>query len=223
MATADDYTSLVTSEHRDKQKFMQVVGLMAQTFADIQNTTLAIVQAYDLDQAVDDQLDTLGLWIGLSRYLETPITGVYFEFNNPALGWNQGIWRGPFDSGVGITRLDNDTYRLFLRAKIQANHWDGTIDGYNAAMDTIFAGTGTNVTVIDNQDMSMDVVISGTAPTPLQLALISQGYLGLKPVTVRVNGYYMSSVSGTPVFAFNAPTGDTFAGWNIGSWAVPIV
>ena len=223
MANVADYTSLITSEHNTRPNFMAVVGTLLQGPTDIINVEASFSELFDLDTAVGQQLDTVGAWIGLSRYVATPLTGVFFSYNTPGLGWNQGVWKGPFDTGVGVTRLDDGTYRLFLRAKIQANKWDGTIAGYTAAMDIVFAGTGTTVTVVDRQDMTMDVVIAGTTPTPIQLALISQGYLGLKPVTVRVNGYYTSSVSGNPVFAFNAPAGDTFAGWNIGSWAVPII
>ncbi|WP_279386599.1 anti-CBASS protein Acb1 family protein [Sodalis glossinidius] len=66
--------------------------------------------------------------IGLSRYVKTPITGVYFALDTDRVGFDQGSWKRRFDADSGFTELDDETYRAILRAKIRANHWDGTCE-----------------------------------------------------------------------------------------------
>ncbi len=220
MSTVADYSALITSEHAGKPKFSAWLGLLVSGLVDTQNLTSTFSALYDLDVAVDDRLDVCGQWAGLSRYVVTPITGVYFSWDTSGVGWDQGVWEGPFDPVTGVTRLDDETYRMFIRAKIAANHWDGTIQGYQDALAYVFQGTGTVVSLVDHQDMSMDVVFSGTPPSALSQALITQGYLQLKPTTVHINGYYITSVPGAPIFAWDAPGSSSFAGWDTGAWAV---
>lgn len=219
MADVTDYTELITSEHADKAKFMQMVTYMAQVFTDIQNTTISIPSLFDLDSAVGVQLDVIGLWVGLSRYVGAPISGIYFSFNTADVGWNQGNWKGPFDPTEGLVQLDDETYRLMLKSKIGANSWDGTLEQYQEIMQLIFAGTGSYAFGVDYQDMSMEIVVAGDIPSALFQALLTRGYFPMKPVTVRIRGYTISTTPGAPVFAFNAAPGSPYVGgWNVGGW-----
>lgn len=222
MASYDDYLSLITSEHNQKPKYMAMLGLFATPLVDDQNLTASLPQKYDLDVAVGNQLDTVGRWIGLSRSLPVPISGVYFSWDAAGVGWDEGVWRSPFDPITGLTALDDETYRLFLKAKVGANHWDGTNAGWQQIMNLVFASTGTVVSYVDNQDMSMDVLITGATPPALSLQLIKQGYLQLKPAGVRINNYFITSVSSTPIFAWDAVPGTGFGGWDEGAWAIPL-
>ena len=155
------YTGLITSEHREKPKFDALVALVAGSFADVNNAAASLNEAFDLDRAVGVQLDAVGLWIGLSRKVLVPISGVYFSFDTDGLGWEQGNWKGPYDPDAGITSLDDETYRTMLRAKIAANHWDGTLGNYREIMQQAFGGFGVTVVPVDNQDMTMDVYFFG--------------------------------------------------------------
>ena len=85
---------------------------------------------------------------------------------------DQGVWQGPFDPDNGLTVLDDDTYRLLLRAKIGANHWDGTLETSAAILNQIFQG-GTHVLIEDNGDMSVDIGVAGAPPSALFLALLT--------------------------------------------------
>ncbi|MGC7970039.1 DUF2612 domain-containing protein, partial [Salmonella enterica] len=67
---------------------------------------------FDLDQAIGVQLDAVGEWVGISRNITVPLAGVYFSFDIAGLGFDQGVWKGPFDPDTGLTTLDDDTYRL---------------------------------------------------------------------------------------------------------------
>lgn len=138
MAQTSDYIGLVTSEHADKPKFVATLSALVQCFVDLQNVTLQIPFDFDLDVAVGVQLDAVGEWVGISRNVNTPLTGVYFSFDTVALGFDQGVWKGPFDPDTGVVSLDDDTYRLLIRAKIGANNWDGTLGSSAAILNSIF-------------------------------------------------------------------------------------
>lgn len=140
MVDVSQYTGLITSEHADKPKFTAMVSAVAQCFVDQQNALGNFIPSFDLDEAMGAQLDTLGAWVGIGRRVRTPLTGVYFSFDIAGVGFDQGVWQGPFDPSTGITVLDDDTYRLLIRAKIGANHWDGTLASSAAILNLIFQG-----------------------------------------------------------------------------------
>lgn len=142
MPDIKDYTGKITSEHADKPKYMAMVEAVSQCFLDTSQVAAGLPDDFDLDLATDAQLDDVGLWVGISRNIPTPLTNVYFAFDTPGLGFDQGSWKGPFDPDNGITTLDNETYRSLLRAKIGANHWDGTLESSKAILDLIFNPDG---------------------------------------------------------------------------------
>lgn len=259
MAQVSDYTNLITSEHADKPKFVATVSALVQCFVDLQNAALQIPFEFDLDNAIGVQLDAVGKWVGISRNVNTPLSGVYFSFDTAGLGFDQGVWQGAFDPSTGVVSLDDDTYRLLIRAKIGANRWDGTLGTSAAILNSIFASsdsqssfpvllsdgsqvvtydsstsslenvsmsTGgqsaqeTYVFIQDNGDMSITYGIAGTLPSALFLALLRGGYIPLKPEAVHINGYYVPSVSNTPLFGFDVEN-NLISGFDVGSWAVP--
>ncbi len=215
MADIDDYTGKITSEHSDKPKFMAMVEGVCQPFIDTNNVTSGLPANFDLDDAVDDQLDTVGLWVGISRNIATPLTGVYFSLDVPGLGFDQGAWKGPFDPDSGITTLDNDTYRALIRAKIGANRWDGTLPQAKEILDQVFSGDSL-VFMQDNQDMSITIGVAGKSPTAIELALLTGGYIPLKPQSIRVK-YYIAPTADGPLFGFDV-TNEYIAGFDQGSW-----
>lgn len=214
-----DYTSLITSQHRHKPKFKSMVSAVAGAFDEVRTVFEQIVQSYDLDVAVGDQLDAIGLWVGLSRYISTPLA-VYFSLDTAGLGFDQGNWKGPYDPDTGLTRLDDSTYRTMIRAKIGANNWDGTAGGMLAIFQRAFSGTGALPFVIDNQDMTMTVCLAGASPPALLKSLLTHGYLPLKPAGVKVN-YLQTSVSGSPLFGFDI-NNQYISGFNSGAFAIPL-
>lgn len=220
MVDVSKYQALVTSEHSDKPKFMALVTGVAQFFVDLQNLMASMPGLFDLDVAVGQQLDVVGQWVGVSRQLEIPLTGVFFSFGVEGLGFGQGTWLGPFDPTDQLTSLGDDAYRQLIRAKIMANSWDGTIPGAYAAYEKLLAGTGAKVIIFDNCDMSIAIGIMGD-PDPVTLSLITSGILPLKPGTVRINAYYEPSVPDTPFFGFGVQN-DTIAGFGAGCWPTEV-
>ncbi|VVD29149.1 DUF2612 domain-containing protein [Paraburkholderia dioscoreae] len=219
MAQISDYTDLVTSEHADKPKFMATIEALTSCFVDLRNFQQSVPEAFDLDDAVGVQLDAVGLWVGIGRQVATPLTGVYFSLDVSGLGFDQGVWQGPFDPSTGLTTLDDETYRMLIRARIGANHWDGTAETSVAILRSIF-DTSSRVFIQDHDDMSISICIAGSPPNALSLALLKGGYIPLKPETVRVNTVVVTTLTGAPLFGFDMDN-DLVAGFETGAWGVP--
>lgn len=151
------YTDLITNYHATKPKYFDHIDLSTQPLIDITTATKGLVSAFDIDTAVGVQLDTLGLWIGRSRIVSQPIEGVYFSWDTDELGYDQGVWQGPYDPDSGYTSLSDDTYRIILKAKIAINNWDGRNDSLPPILDAATEGSGLKMQIVDNQDMTISV------------------------------------------------------------------
>lgn len=215
MTDTSRYTEKITSEHADKPKYMAMVKATAQCFLDASDAARSLPEEFDLDEAVGAQLDVVGEWVGISRNIATPLTGVYFALDTDGLGFDEGAWQGPFDPDSGITVLDDDTYRTLIRARIGANRWDGTLEQSKAILDLVFSGD-TFVFIEDNQDMTITIGVSGKRPTALQLALLTGGYIPIKPQSVGIDYYIVPSQDG-PMFGFDIDN-QYVAGFDEGSW-----
>lgn len=220
MADLSTYTDLVTPQHSDKPKYMAMLAAVFGCFVDQQNLLSSMPSAFDLDNAVGKQLDAVGLWVGVKRDVAVPITGAYFAWDTPGLGWDQGSWQGPFDPTTGISSLDDGTYRVLIKAKIGANHWDGTLPTAKTILDSVFTG-GSLAIIQDNGDMTITFGIAGTQPSALLRAILSQGLLPLKPEAVHVDGYVMTSIDGTPMFGLDVEN-DYIAGLDVGALAIDL-
>lgn len=219
--TNEDYLNLITSEHRGKEKFEATVVAGVSPFSKLQSVMQGLPADFDIDQAVGVQLDAVGAWIGRSRRIDTPLVGVYFTWDDLASdGWESGIWKGPFDPDSGLVDLPDDAYRVLLKAKIAANSWDGTIPGAYAIWATVF--TSSQLVIQDNQDMSMVVGIAGQPLSIVDQALLTNGYIPLKPEGVRIQYYAVAPAAGA-LFAWDTDEGSALAGWDTGQWAVELI
>lgn len=198
-----DYTTLITSEHADKPNFVATVALTAGAFGGISDTLLQMSQIFNVDTAVGDQLDKIGEWVGVSRIQNAPITDVFFSFDIAGLGWDEGSWRSPFDPTTGIISLDDRTYRAFIKATIALNYWDGTVGQAQEIGMSYLTDFGLIAVVLDNMDMSMDVLIIGSGVSQVLKSLFQQGLFPPKAAGVRINNYYFSD---TPLFGLDLDT-----------------
>lgn len=219
MASIDDYLALVPSANAGQPDFMAMLRVLLQPFVNIQNALAAMPDDFDIDNALGPQLDAIGVRVGLSRQLSVPITGVYFALDTAGVGLDQGVILGPFDPIDGLTSIDDETYRLFLKIKILANSWDGSFGELQMILAAI-AGSGTFIFAQDNFDMSYTIGVSGIVPSALFVALLRQTNTWLRPMTVSVNTIFVTSDSGTPIFGLDVEN-DYIAGLDVGSWATP--
>lgn len=159
----DSYLYNITSQHRDKPNYIAWLSAHLNKIDDVYNVLKSMDDAFDIDNAIGTQLDTLGVVIGRERALTfQPLN----EFN-PV--------------------LTDEYYRLVLKAKIAMNNWDGTIPSIYEIWNNIF-GTDEDLSlqIKDNQDMSFNVYITGYTDQ-IQQDLIQHGYIIPKPEGVNVN------------------------------------
>lgn len=183
--TIPDYTGLIISQHALKPKFAATVGLSVEPFVALQAMDAEAISATTIDNARGVQLDWIGEWVGITRNVPTPISGVYFSWNTTiAEGWNNGIWKGEFDPTTGLSQLPDNDYRILIKAKIKANNSSGTIPEIYDILDAAFPGVA--IDVIDNQDMTMEILYTIADFTAIQEAILIQGLIPIKPAGVAI-------------------------------------
>lgn len=183
--TTDEYLALVTQEHSDKPKFMATVQACVSPFAKIQQVMRGFVNDFDVDQAIGVQLDIVALWVGVLRRVGIPITDYYFTWDDVVKdGWDNGVWKGIGDPDAGFVDLPDDLFRTLIKAKIQANHWRGDIAGAYDILNQALSVDGV-VKIVDNQNMSMTVQVQAGVLPAVEQALVTAGYLPIKPAGVK--------------------------------------
>lgn len=219
------YTDLITNYHYSKDKFRNHVDLTTRPLTDISTAITSLITEFDIDQAEGVQLDILGKWIGRTRVVSQSISGIYFSFDTDGLGFDQGVWQGPFDPDAGFTNLSDDVYRIVLKTKIAINHWNGTNETLPEILDTALAGSGLKMQIVDNQDMTISVWVFpevDISTVSLELiAAIRQGYLTVKAAGVWAGDIQTPSVEtpseGNKFFGFDL-NNDYIAGFDEGAW-----
>jgi hypothetical protein len=218
MTKTDEWVALITPQHADKPKYMATVRASVSPFSDIVAFLGSLPSAFDLDEARGAQLDTIGQWAGVSRYIPTPLTGVYFTLGTAGLGLGGGHLKGPFDPDTGLTALSDDSYRVLLKGQIASNAWDGTIPGAYAVWEILFKGSGTGVVIQDRGGMQMLYALSGVVPDAVTLALFKTGYLNLKPAGVRISAFMTPYASDVPYFGLGVQN-SSIAGLGAGAFS----
>ncbi|MDD9238258.1 DUF2612 domain-containing protein [Enterobacter roggenkampii] len=219
------YTDLITNYHAGKPLFFQHVDLSTRPLTDVSTSLNSLITAFDIDTAVGVQLDILGEWIGRSRIVSVPISGIYFSFDTDGLGFDQGVWQGPYDPDSGYTALSDETYRVILKAKIAINNWDGTNDSLPQILDTALTGSGLRMQIVDNQDMTISIWVFpevDISDVSLELiAAIKQGYLTVKAAGVWGGSIEIPAVEtpseGNRFFGFDMDN-EYIAGFDDGAW-----
>lgn len=187
MADIIRYTNLVTSQHQNKPKFMAWLTAALNPIDDGATLANNLNTYFDIDTAIGKQLDILGEVIGVGRTVNFQPSG-----------------------GVSPV-LDDDTYRIVLKAKIMQNQWDGTIGQIYELWSALFGSTAYMI-LQDNQDMTLIAQIFGLSST-IQQDLISNGYIVPRPEGVTMNYLYITN----PVFSYDMET-TYYKGYDEGYW-----
>jgi|SRR6185503_2170190 len=178
------YLSLITSEYQSSPNFLNWLGVVLGIISDIHQLFCGMVSAFDIDTAVGAQLDIIGLLLGANRTVGFQPTG-----------------------GVSPT-LDDTSYRIYLKAKIAQNQWNGQLDSLYGIWTNLFPGGF--IDVIDNQNMTCTILLSGGFTSIMQ-DLITNGYIIPRPEAVQYN----FSFATLPIFGFDQ--NNTFvAGFDLG-------
>ncbi len=222
------YLRLVTPRHARRLRFMATIEATVGPFADAQDAFAAMPLAYDLDLAEGVQLDAVGEWVGRSRYIPIPVPDPWFRWGDAKRGWGVGYWKGVFDSGERLARLDDRTYRQLLRAKILANYSDGTIAGAQRALDAFF-GAPTILRVMDRSravgwtpsapsavEMRWQIAVAQKIPDGVRLEVLAQNLIPTKPAGVNLD-IRVTTVDNSPLFGWGM-SNDLASGWGQGAW-----
>jgi len=214
--TTETYQNLLTSEYQGQPNFEAMIAADTAPLVQIQAVLASMIPLFDLGTPpVGNQLDIIGQWVGVSRDLQVPVTGVLFTWNGTVTeGWNRGIWADASNSS-SVTVLTDAAYLTLIQAKIAANRWDGTTEGAYAIWSIVFPNLV--ILIQDNENMSFAVAIQGTVLDSLTEALLTDGLIPLKPEGVRISAYYIP-VDTNPLFGWNMNTAYV-QGWGTGSWA----
>lgn len=215
--TRDEYLARLTQQHRDKPRFRATVSASIDAALNIATVLDALRgAALHIDTAIGKQLDTLGAWVGAARRIDTDVRGIFFSWDSddPREAWDYGLWSSS-DEQTGQIVLPDAPYRTLIRAKIAANHWDGSIGAYYAAIQEVFAPS--DILLVDNQNMTYDLVVSGQPLDSVDQALLLGGYLALKPVGVRIRCYAFPPSQGGPVLIWDRD--DDLGRWDVAYWS----
>jgi hypothetical protein len=208
-----DYTALIPGQNQNKPKFIGWLAANLQPIVDAQQAANELYKAFILDTAVGVQLDILGQQLGQSRTVNFIPEG-----------------------GVSST-LNDDLYRLILKAAILKNTWKGTRQEIYDFWIRVFPQYP--IIIVDNQDMSMSYSIFGLPLDPSALMpftydsptlgydagywvnqsggllreLILHHYLTPKPAGVSVSYSFPTQV----IFAYDQNS-TYLKGYNAGNW-----
>lgn len=185
---SEKYLNVITSQHRTKEKYINFVSNLLKPLFDVAECLLNYDYDFDLDYAVGNQLDIIGKIVGVDRYVD-------------------------FVLSDGTNKLNDDDYRVLVKAKIAQNHWDGTRENIFNIWDNLFPNVRLNL--IDNLNMTCLVFVSAESMTQNQIGMLYAGLLVPRPAGVQYNYYFGEGA----IFAFDMDT-EMFKGWDLGNWVV---
>lgn len=190
----------VTEQFKNKQIIDRYIQLLIDQQNGLQNVFKDLIQKRSIDEATGSTLDLIGEIVGQPRELVSADLYNFFGF----LGEPQAESFGQFDDKTiggyfysmgtamgGNILLDDETYRLFIKAKTLKNTTSCTPEEFIQFINSIF---GTTVTSITEGPEAQFTVFIGTPLNSFQQALLnyatfSQGYearLIPKPVGVGI-------------------------------------
>jgi hypothetical protein len=204
------YTQLFTGQYQNAIKTLAAFGVSELPLVKCQALNNSFSTIFDLDTATGQQLDICGEWIGQSRQINIELVGVYFEWDaHPESGWDLGIWKETDSPDSGTTILPDDVYRQLLIIQAFANQWGGT----NQELINLYARLD-GVTLVDNHDMTMLLLIEDSVP-PITRNILTAVTSRLRPSGVELITLIIPA--GAKVFFWDFPSDGT-AGWDAGYW-----
>ena len=180
------YLNLLTGQYAQSVKLQAFLSVFLEKMNDISECSDSMANTFDLDLAVDKQLDIIGEIIGVSRVLN-------FQ---------------PSNSMSPI--LNDDDYRILLKATIGTNHWDGKFTSLNGLWQNLFPSG--YIIIQDNQDMTINIFLVGNFNL-IMIDMITHGLIIPRPQGVLIN-YMLGQV---PFFGFDSEN-DYISGFDVGHW-----
>lgn len=182
-----EYTNLITSEHSPQPDFIATIQLLADGVGSITTLLDSFPTLFDLDNAINHELDVDGQWIGFSRTVggillvqffgfgDDPSALTFGELNNPSVG---GRFYELGEDTSSTATLADPEYRLVLRAKILQNDWDGSATQFqNALYDILGIPVATTPFIFDPGSMVVTIAPQQAVDAVLSQLLVSYDLL----------------------------------------------
>lgn len=191
----------VTEQFKQRDIFDRYLQLLIEQQEEIQQVFKDLLQKRSIDEATGAQLDIIGEIVGQPRelidtalvpyfaYLGYPNAQSFGDLDNSSLG---GYYYSLGDPLAGSTLLNDEQYRMFIKAKILKNTTRATPDDVLNFIRFVFNSETNNVIAEGNAEFTVMVgkELSLFEQVLLTYVGYSNGYPSrflLKPVGVRVN------------------------------------
>lgn len=166
MATLINYLNSITSEHRTKPKYIEMISKTLQPYIDIEEVANSFSYYLNLDRAFGNELDIIGEYVGASRELN-------------------------FQPESSSAKLSDDDYRFLIKSKIAQNNWNGTIEGLNEIWNMMFPDS--KLMIYDNQDMTTTLLLIANLSS-IQIEMLLNGLLLPRPAGVQYNFTFVTKI-----------------------------
>ena len=178
-------SNLITSEYSNCPKFKGLLQILLGLVKNVATLNHNMSTLLDLNKASGVILDMIGSIVGVSRQVD-------FQPTNAS------------------SIMDDDHYKVLIKAKIIKNQWDGTIEGLYDMWSILFPDNP--VFIIDGQNMTAQVAIFGLSDTLYQ-ELITHEYIIPRSSGVKYFYGFVDDIT----FAFDLDT-NLLKGWDLGKW-----
>lgn len=188
---SSDYLNIITSEHRDKPKYMATVERVLGYLDDMYLFLGQINDVVDIESSVGKQLDLIGEYVNVGRVL-------------------------PFSPEEGYSQtLNDDDYRFLIKARILWNTWDGTVEGLESIWSQMFP----NILLYHVQQDQMTEVfyILFDDSNNIKIQMILNDMILPRPTGVRYLINILGFSSDLPLFGLDMAT-DIVNGFDLGHW-----
>jgi hypothetical protein len=175
----NEYLGLVTSQHRQKTKFIESIRVAITPIVGCQNLLSKMSELHDLETATGNSLEQLALWTGTPLIIPGAAQLEYFGFidqenamtfgetDDPSIG---GYFRESGQSGTGGLTPTGDFLRRLIKARILKNKSTGNINETKPILE--LALNHSHFKVFDNKDMTVTFKNLATQFTTMQKILV---------------------------------------------------
>lgn len=222
MADLDDaiehYKNLLIYQYINQPKARATIDILArQALVDL--LPIQVVNAFDLDTAIGDQLDILGEYIGLDRFVGSTIPRDYFTLDDyvspltsdafgftsyltPTQNSEASMFLYVFYNSAN-DRLEDAEYRILLKLKVALNNSQNSIYEINKILTDFF---GVSIFCADEFNMSISYFVTNEIARIITIARNEN--LLPKPMGVRIIGVNVVNDIGN-IWGFTSYTNDT--------------
>jgi len=197
------YTDLLLYQYINSTKARSTISLLAsQALVDLLPIEMNL--KFDIETAIGDQLDILGEYIGLSRYINADVIRDYFIFANqislpssyigmtdyldPIININSSFYSYKIQK-MSIYTLIDDEYRILLKLKLLMNVSTNSLSDIDNKLYSIFSN---DVYTIDLKNMTMVYVVNEIWSRIINIAFDNN--ILPKPMGVALLGVYPETV-----------------------------